>query len=141
MALKIIQQVQYCPYCNKQTVCSKNTKEMSWLMHLVLAFFTLGFWIIIWAFTAFVHILTKPIAGSWICSECGQPINTFQQNINSTQNTYNIGNKELNLKQLIFFGFLGMVLFSVIINNPKSLVIFASVIGIYFLIKKIKAQT
>ncbi len=70
MATKLQEKLIYCDHCNKQTVHYRNTKEMSWLMHLVLTIFTFGFWILIWMVGLLWHVLTKPIAGKWYCSVC-----------------------------------------------------------------------
>jgi len=72
MARKIAQQVMQCKACNRPTLHYSNVKEMSWLMHLVLAIFTCGAWILIWLIIAIYHALTKPIGGiKWTCSVCG----------------------------------------------------------------------
>lgn len=71
MADKVEQKVRFCPNQGKSTLHYRNNKEINWLMHLVLAIFTLGVWIIGWAFIAIYHVLTKPVAGKWTCSQCG----------------------------------------------------------------------
>jgi len=63
MAQKVADSILYCKVCKRETMQYKNTKEMSWLMHLVLAIFTAAIWLIIWFFIAIWHILTKPIGG------------------------------------------------------------------------------
>lgn len=71
MVDKVEQKVRFCPNQGKSTLHYRNNKEINWLMHLVLAIFTLGVWIIGWAFIAIYHVLTKPVAGKWTCSQCG----------------------------------------------------------------------
>lgn len=71
MADKVEQKIIFCPNDGRSTLHYRNNKEISWLMHLVLAIFSLGIWIIGWAFIAIYHVLTKPIAGKWTCSQCG----------------------------------------------------------------------
>ena len=71
MVDKVQQKVRFCPNEGKSTLHYRNNKEIHWLMHLVLAIFSLGIWIIGWAFVAIYHVLTKPIAGKWTCSQCG----------------------------------------------------------------------
>ena len=70
MARKVAQELRDCKICGRQTLHYRNTKEMSWLVHLALAIFTLGGWLLIWGFIAFYHVLTKPIGGKWTCSAC-----------------------------------------------------------------------
>jgi len=69
MAEKIQQKLMYCKTCGRKTIHIRNTKEMSWLMHLVLTIFTAGFWLIIWFFLLIWHGFTKPMDGAWTCSE------------------------------------------------------------------------
>lgn len=96
MAKKISQQLKFCPHCNKTVMCYKNTKEMSWLMHLVLATFTLGFWILIWFILAGFHLMSKPFSESdWVCSQCGQSIYLNRQDPKPLN-----GNLVLTLKAL-----------------------------------------
>ena len=71
MARKVAETLRYCKFCKRETIHYKNTKEMSWIMHLVLTIFTAGLWIIIWFIIAIWHVLTKPIGGKWTCSVCG----------------------------------------------------------------------
>jgi len=71
MAKKVAENILFCKKCNRKTLQYRNTKEMSWLMHLVLAIFTAGIWLIVWFFIVFWHMLTKPIGGKWTCSQCG----------------------------------------------------------------------
>lgn len=71
MAEKVQQKVKFCPNDGRSTLHYRNNKEIDWLMHLVLAIFSLGIWIIGWAVIAIYHVLTKPIAGKWTCSQCG----------------------------------------------------------------------
>ena len=71
MADKVEQKVRFCPNQGKSTLHYRNNKEINWLMHLVLAIFSLSLWIIGWAVIAIYHVLTKPVAGKWTCSQCG----------------------------------------------------------------------
>jgi len=71
MARKVDEQLRKCKSCGRETIHYKNTKEMSWIMHLVLAIFTAGLWLIVWFLILIWHILTKPIGGRWTCSLCG----------------------------------------------------------------------
>lgn len=71
MAGKVEQSIEFCPNCNRKTLHIRQTKQMSWLLHLVLAIFTGGLWLIVWGFLVFWHILTKPIGGKKVCSQCG----------------------------------------------------------------------
>ena len=71
MVDKVEQKVRFCQNDGKHTLHYRNNKEINWLMHLVLAIFTLSIWIIGWAFIAIYHVLTKPVAGKWTCSQCG----------------------------------------------------------------------
>jgi hypothetical protein len=71
MARKVIEQLKDCKTCKRKTLQYKNTKEMSWLMHLFLALITAGLWLIVWFFLLVWHGLTKPIGGKWVCSQCG----------------------------------------------------------------------
>lgn len=88
MAQKVEQQMMFCPNEGKPTLHYRNNKEMSWVMHVVLSIFTGGLWLIFWMFTAFFHVLTKPIAGKWTCSQCGglDIPRTPQQNAQNTEN-------------------------------------------------------
>ncbi len=70
MTTKIQEKLLFCEVCEKKTIHHRNTKEMSWVMHLVLAIFTAGLWILIWLLIMLWHVLTKPIAGKWYCSVC-----------------------------------------------------------------------
>ena len=73
MATKVIEEMMFCNKCNKVTLHRKNSKQMSWLMHLFLAIITLGLWIIVWIFLLFLHLINKSatsVSNRWICSEC-----------------------------------------------------------------------
>ena len=72
MAKSVVQQLKDCPNCGHPTLHLRNTKEMSWIVHLVLFFITAGFWLIVWIPLTIWHLLTKPIAGKWVCSICGE---------------------------------------------------------------------
>jgi hypothetical protein len=77
MALKLIQQVKVCPYCMKNTICSKNSNEISWMMHLFLAIFTVGLYLVYFFIMAFFHAAKKSISHEpWICSQCGNDVDT-----------------------------------------------------------------
>jgi len=71
MAKVVNQQVLQCRKCKRPTLHYQNTKQMSWLMHLVLAIFTGGLWLIVWVFLLLWHGLTKPVNAKWTCSACG----------------------------------------------------------------------
>ncbi len=74
MAIKIIEEMMYCRKCNKNTLHRKNSKQMSWLMHLFLTVITAGAWLIIWLLILGYHAISKAttaLGNSWICSECG----------------------------------------------------------------------
>ena len=47
MAEKVAQRIIFCKNCNRDTIHFKNTKEINWLMHFVLAVFTMGLWLIV----------------------------------------------------------------------------------------------
>jgi hypothetical protein len=85
MAEKVQQKLMYCKICGRQTIHIRNTKEMSWLMHLVLTIFTAGLWLIVLFFLLIWHGLTKPIDGKWTCSEDHSKI----KNSTSKQSTSN----------------------------------------------------
>lgn len=70
--LVLQEQLKYCPHCDRQTVHQRNTKRMSWGMHIFLAIITIGTWLFFWLIAAVWHLLTKPIAARWVCSTCGQ---------------------------------------------------------------------
>lgn len=75
MATKVIERMRLCKNCEKTTLQRKNSKEMSWLLHLFLAIITAGTWIIIWLLMLAWHALNKSVtavASSWVCSECGR---------------------------------------------------------------------
>lgn len=72
MTQKIQEKILHCKKCKRETKQYKNTKEMNWLMHLVLAIFTAGAWLLIWVPLVIWHGLTKPIGGDWTCSVCGE---------------------------------------------------------------------
>ena len=77
MAKKIEQQIKFCKKCNKNTIHIKNGEEIRWIMHLVLAIFTGGIWLIAFFAMLIWKGLTSPIPGTgggsgWICGECGK---------------------------------------------------------------------
>lgn len=72
MSNKVEEKVLHCKNCKRNTLHYKNTKEMSWMMHLFLSIITLGIWIPIWFLLMVVHLLTKPIGGNFTCSSCGK---------------------------------------------------------------------
>lgn len=85
MSLKLLQQVKFCQHCNKNTMCNSNTKEMNWIMHLVLCIFTLGIWLLIVPLIGLSHGLSKP-SNKWICSECGKNIAlTYQGDVSAKE--------------------------------------------------------
>ena len=71
MARKVAEKLMLCKKCGRETIHFKNVKEMNWIMHLVLAIFTAGLWLIVWFFILIWHIMTKPVGGKWTCSQCG----------------------------------------------------------------------
>ncbi len=74
MARKVAEMLRPCKKCGRQTIHYKNTKEMSWIMHLVLTIFTAGLWLVVWFILLIWHGLTKPIGGKWACSQCGSAL-------------------------------------------------------------------
>lgn len=74
MAEKVAQRIIFCKNCNRDTIHFKNTKEINWLMHFVLAVFTMGLWLIVFFLMIINKILSTPLTGSnekWTCSQCG----------------------------------------------------------------------
>lgn len=71
MASKIQESLEFCPTCNRKTVHLRQTKQMSWGLHLFFTFITVGGWLLIWGLMAVWHGLTKPIGGKKTCSQCG----------------------------------------------------------------------
>lgn len=71
MTSKVIEQIKHCKSYKRDTLHYRNTKEVSWVMHLVLTIFTIGLWGIVLFIVLIFHILTKPIAGDYTCSICG----------------------------------------------------------------------
>jgi hypothetical protein len=74
MATKVIEKMLFCKQCNKETLHRKNSKQMSWIMHLVLTILTAGGWLIFLAILFIWHTINKSataITNSWVCAECG----------------------------------------------------------------------
>ena len=71
MVQKVAQKLRFCQNCNRETVHQRNTKEMSWVIHILLAILTAGLWLVVWLFLFVYHGLTKPIAVKWVCADCG----------------------------------------------------------------------
>ena len=71
MAKVIEQSLAFCPNCNKKTMHYKETKKLSWLMHLVLTIITGFLWLIFLVLTMIWHMFTKKIGGKRTCSNCG----------------------------------------------------------------------
>ena len=74
MATKVLEEMRYCKNCQRQTLQRKNSKQMSWLMHLFLTVITAGLWLIVWIIMLLWHTINKTataIGSSWICSVCG----------------------------------------------------------------------
>ncbi len=71
MAKVIEQSLMFCPNCNKKTMHYKETKKLSWLMHLVLTLITGGLWLAFLFITMIWHVFTKKIGGKRTCSNCG----------------------------------------------------------------------
>lgn len=89
MAQKIAQQQRFCKNCGVETTHQRNTKEMSWFVHLVLAVFTAGLWLIVWLLVAIYHVLTKPIGGKWTCAACGgKPSGSARSVLSPTPQTH-----------------------------------------------------
>ena len=75
MATKIIEEMKHCEKCGIDTIHRKNSKQMSWLMHLFLVVITFGVWIIIWILILLWHTINKSvtaIGNRWVCSKCGK---------------------------------------------------------------------
>jgi len=75
MSTKVIEEIRFCKKCNKETLQRKNSKQMSWLMHLFLTVITLGVWLAIWVVLLIFHALNKTATAavsSWVCSVCGE---------------------------------------------------------------------
>lgn len=72
MAQKLLSKLMPCPTCGRETKHHKNSKQMSWVMHLVLTILTAGIWLIFLMLTMIWHGLTKPKFGKWTCSVCGE---------------------------------------------------------------------
>lgn len=74
MATKVIEQMKFCSTCEIVTLQRKNSKQMSWLLHIFLAIITGGGWIIIWMIMLAWHAIIKSataVTSPWVCSECG----------------------------------------------------------------------
>ena len=76
MAIVVEQRLRHCRGCQKQTIHYKNSRQMSWVVHLVLTIFTAGLWLLLWIGFVCLHMVLKPLTSltsSWACSECGVP--------------------------------------------------------------------
>ncbi len=71
MAKVVEQSLAFCPNCQKKTMHYKETKKLSWLMHLVLIIITAGLWLAFLVITMIWHMFTKKIGGKRTCSQCG----------------------------------------------------------------------
>lgn len=74
MAKVVSQKIKYCNRCDCRTLHQKNSKKMSWLMHLFLTICTFSIWVWVWLLMLIWHMFAKPltaITNSWICSKCG----------------------------------------------------------------------
>lgn len=72
MAKKLEQQIRWCRHCKKKTLHYRNNKQISWILHILLILITGGIWLIVFVGISIIHLFTKPLAGSWTCSQCGQ---------------------------------------------------------------------
>lgn len=75
MARVISQKMKRCKNCGHSTLHQKNTKQMSWVMHIFLFCITLTFWFWIWLLLFIWHVFAKPttaLFNNWHCSQCGQ---------------------------------------------------------------------
>ena len=72
MAQKLLEKLIPCATCGKETKHYKNTKQLSWVMHLVLTIITFGTWLVVLLLLFVWHAMTKPIGGKWTCSVCGE---------------------------------------------------------------------
>ncbi len=73
MSKKVIEQIKFCKICGMETLHRKNSEQLNWLLHLVLAIFTAGFWIIPFIFICFFHMFTKidtSLTNRWVCTQC-----------------------------------------------------------------------
>lgn len=74
MARVVSQKMKMCKECGYRTLHQKNSKQMSWLMHLFLTICTLTIWIWIWLLMLLWHTFAKPLTAltnRWTCSKCG----------------------------------------------------------------------
>lgn len=74
MSTKVIEEIKFCKNCNKETLHRKNSKQMSWLMHLFLTVITVGAWLVIWLLMLGWHAISKTataVGSHWVCSVCG----------------------------------------------------------------------
>lgn len=86
MATKVLEEMKYCMHCDRETLHRKNSKQMSWLMHLFLTVITFGLWLIVWIFIVLWHMINKSataIGNNWICSNCGAK-NSLLHNLGKT---------------------------------------------------------
>jgi hypothetical protein len=61
------QQMKMCSYDKQMTLHYRNAKKRNWILHIVLALITGGFWLIVMFFLA----ITSGGSGLWTCSQCG----------------------------------------------------------------------
>jgi hypothetical protein len=83
----------FCPLCKRQVRTVRNGTNH--ILHLLLSFFTLGFWLPVW-----VNIATRKQPD--ICNECGTNIDE----------AYN-GKPEANFAGVVLFMFLVLVIYGV----------------------------
>jgi len=59
MATKVIEEIRFCKNCKRDTLQMKNSKQMSWLVHIFMTIITAGGWFVIWLFIFLWHVLNK----------------------------------------------------------------------------------
>ena len=77
MSKQITEQIKFCKECGKDTLQRKNSKSMSWGMHIILTIITLGGWGVVWLVIFIWHSLDKTLIAAttkWLCSECGKKV-------------------------------------------------------------------
>jgi len=74
MARVVEQEMRFCKKCNKKTLHMRNSTQISWVMHLVLAIFTLGAWILVFLAIMLLKVVFTPLAllfaDKWVCTVC-----------------------------------------------------------------------
>ena len=70
---KIIEEIRPCEHCGTQTKQSKNSVQLNWILHLVLAIFTAGLWLIPFLCIVVYHAFAKvsvATGNNWVCTQC-----------------------------------------------------------------------